>query len=148
MSHCGPYTGHGAVGSMPFMDARLYAYLSYRDAPSALSWMEAIGFVLVRRHDTLTGSVAHAEVRMGDAVVIVSSAEEGHERPSPADQSTGAGLYLQVTDVDDLYRRALSAGARSVIAPENTEWGGRRVRVLDPGGQEWTAGTYAPGQYW
>jgi uncharacterized glyoxalase superfamily protein PhnB len=57
------------------MDARLFAYLSYRDAPAALSWMEHVGFSLVRRQDSGAGEVAHAEVRMGDAVIMVSSAD-------------------------------------------------------------------------
>ena len=33
-------------------------------------------------------------------------------------------------------------------APEDTEWGTRRARLLDPEGQEWSFGTYAPGSTW
>ncbi|WP_395858436.1 VOC family protein [Arthrobacter sp. KBS0702] len=55
-------------------------------------------------------------------------------------QSTGQGLYLLLDDVDDFYRRAVAAGATSVIEPESTAWGARRARVLDPSG-----GSGAPG---
>jgi uncharacterized glyoxalase superfamily protein PhnB len=130
------------------MDARLFAYLSYRDAPAALSWMEHVGFSLVRRQDSGAGEVAHAEVRMGDAVIMVSSADADYQRPALIGRSTGGGLYLLVDDVDDFYRKALSAGGRAVIPPEDTEWGTRRARVLDPEGQEWSAGTYEPGAIW
>ncbi len=51
-------------------------------------------------------------------------------------------------DVDTIHARALAAGAAEVFAPEDTEWGTRRARVLDPGGTEWSFGTYAPGATW
>ncbi|MER7955760.1 hypothetical protein [Streptomyces sp. NPDC096030] len=40
---------------------------------------------------------------------------------------------------------AVAAGATGVIAPEDTAWGSRRARVLDPEGYAWSAGTYRPG---
>jgi uncharacterized glyoxalase superfamily protein PhnB len=64
--------------------------------------------------------------------------------------STGAGLYLVLHDaaaVDDRFSRGTAAGGTAVIAPEDTEWG-RRARLLDPEGGEWSFGTYAPGQAW
>src|SRR3712207_9405925 len=57
----------------PAVPARLYAYLSYPDAAAALSWLEAVGFATVRRQDGDDGSGQHAEVRLGDAVVMVAS---------------------------------------------------------------------------
>jgi len=50
--------------------------------------------------------------------------------------------------VDALHERAVGAGAREVFAPESTEWGSRRSRVLDPEGHEWSFGSYRPGQSW
>lgn len=130
------------------MDARLYAYLSYTDAPAALEWLQQVGFDVVRRQDGPAGQVLHAEVRMGEAVLMVASDEAGYQLPALIGPSTGQGLYILVEDVDDFHRKALAAGARSVIGPENTEWGTRRARVLDPGGREWSVGTYEPGLSW
>ncbi|HMN86268.1 MAG TPA: hypothetical protein PKA74_09815 [Bauldia sp.] len=45
-----------------------------------------------------------------------------------------------------MYERAIATGARSVFAPESTEWGSRRARILDLEGREWSFGTYEPGQ--
>lgn len=59
--------------------------------------------------------------------------------------STGAGLYLVADDVDLLYAAAVNAGGAPVIPPEDTAWGTRRARVLDPGGREWSFGSYEPG---
>lgn len=49
-------------------------------------------------------------------------------------------------DVEGLYRTAVEAGAVSVHPPEDTGWGSRRARVLDPGGREWSFGSYRPGE--
>ncbi|MGY1687940.1 MULTISPECIES: VOC family protein [unclassified Geodermatophilus] len=130
------------------MGARLAAYLSYRDAPAALAWMAALGFTVVRRADAGDGTVAHAEVRCDDVVLMVASDDAGYVRPPLRGRSTGSGLYLVLddpADVDDRFARGVAAGATPVIAPEDTEWGTRRARLVDPGGQEWSFGTYAPG---
>ncbi|NUU31834.1 VOC family protein [Arthrobacter sp. C9C5] len=127
------------------MITKLFAYLSYQDAPAALDWMERVGFEVIRREDGPAGRVVHAEVRLGEAVLMVASDDAGYQRPALQGQSTGQGLYLLVDDVDRFYRNAIASGATSVIEPESTEWGARRARVLDPQGQEWSAGTYEPG---
>ena len=130
-------------------DPRLFVYLSYRDAPTALHWLEtALGFARVRAQDGPGGTIAHAELRLGEAVVMVSSADQPYAMPPLLGRSTGYGVYLLVDDVDALYERAVAAGGRSVVPPESTEWGTRRARILDPEGYEWSFGTYAPGAAW
>jgi uncharacterized glyoxalase superfamily protein PhnB len=130
------------------MSARLFGYLSYRDAPRALTWLSALGFETVRRQDDADGRVAHAETRLGDVVLMVSSFDADYETPRLVGRSTGRGLYLLVDNVDALYASAIDAGGESVFAPEDTEWGSRRARVLDPEGGEWSFGTYEPGGTW
>jgi len=127
------------------MDAKLFAYLSYGDAPAALDWLQAVGFDVIQRQDGPAGTVLHAEISMGEAVLMVASSDAASQRPPLIGQSTGQGLYLLVEDVDAFHQKALAAGATSVIEPEDTPWGARRCRVLDPQGQEWSAGTYQPG---
>lgn len=77
---------------------------------------------------------------------MLASDDEAYDVPILRGRSVGTGLYLQSDQVDELYRRAVGAGGRPVIEPEDTEWGTRRARVLDPGGREWSLGSYAPGQ--
>jgi uncharacterized glyoxalase superfamily protein PhnB len=127
------------------MNAKLFAYLSYPDAPAALEWMERVGFAVVRRQDAPSGQVVHAEVRLGDAVLMVASNDAKYQRPPLVGRSTGQGVYLLLDDVDEFYRDAVAAGGTSVIEPESTAWGAKRARVLDPQGQEWSVGTYEPG---
>ena len=66
------------------------------------------------------------EVRIGDSVVMVTSATE--REPFPA------FLYVYVGDADVAYSRALNAGAMSLEAPLNTPYGDRRAMVRDPFG--------------
>jgi uncharacterized glyoxalase superfamily protein PhnB len=67
-----------------------------------------------------------AEVRIGDSLVMVTSATE--REPFPA------FLYVYVGDADLAYNRALNAGAMSLEAPLNTPYGDRRAMVRDPFG--------------
>jgi uncharacterized glyoxalase superfamily protein PhnB len=127
------------------MPVRLFAYLSYRDAPRAIAWFTRVGFDVVRRQDDEHGGVAHAELRLGDAVFMMSSFDAEYDTPRLVGESTGRGLYLLVEDVDALYERAIAAGGTSVFEPEDTAWGTRRARVLDPEGGEWSFGSYEPG---
>ena len=124
---------------------RLFAYLSYRDVDSAITWLEGLGFAVTTRQRDDAGRTVHAELRMGEAVVMVAHADEGYETHRVIGRSTGHGLYLLVEDVADLHGRATRGGGTSVFGPERTEWGTERARVLDPEGYEWSFGTYEPG---
>lgn len=127
------------------MSQRLFAYLSYADAPAALAWLQALGFTVVARQDGDDGRVLHSEVRLGDVVLMVASHDADYGRLALRGQSTGQGLYIWTDEVDDLERRAIAAGGKSIIKPEDTPWGSRRARVLDPEGKEWSFGSYQPG---
>ncbi|MEZ0447562.1 VOC family protein [Cellulomonas sp. ICMP 17802] len=126
----------------------LFGYLSYADVPAAILWLEALGFQVVSPQPGDDGTVQHAELRLGRAVVMVASSDEAYDTPALHGQSVGHGLYLQTPRVDELFERAVAAGGRSVFPPEDTEWGSRRARVLDPGGNEWSFGSYEPGHTW
>jgi hypothetical protein len=60
----------------------------------------------------------------------------------------GFEVVRRQDDDDGCHERAVAAGGRSVFGPEDTEWGTRRARVLDPEGGEWSFGTYEPGAAW
>jgi hypothetical protein len=77
---------------------------------------------------------------------MAAPADEPYETPKLIGRSAGHGLHpLLVDDVTALRGVALQAGGSSVFAPDKTEWGTERARVLDPEGYEWSFGTYEPG---
>ena len=76
------------------------------------------------------GTIGHAEVRIGDSVVMMFDAR-------PDWPNTPAYLRLYVEDGDAVYRRALEAGASSVTEMTELFWGERVGRVRDPLGNVW-----------
>ena len=70
-----------------------------------------------------------AEMRTGDSIVMISEADAREAHP--------ACLYVYVEDADKTYRKAISAGAKSVEKPVDTPYGDRHGMVLDAWGNTW-----------
>lgn len=81
------------------------------------------------------GSIRHAEVRIGDSMIMMGEAG-GDWKPMPA------SMYLYVEDTDAMYRRALQAGATSLMEPEDQFYGDRNAGVKDPVGNIWWIATH------
>jgi PhnB protein len=88
----------------------------------------------VRRFADPSGRIMHAEVRLGDSVIMVGDAGENW----PA---IDAHVHLYVADVDATYRRALAAGATSVQEPVQKGDEDKRGGVKDAGGTTWWIAT-------
>lgn len=81
------------------------------------------------------GRVAHAEVKVGDSMVMLSD-------PTPEYKPIESQLYVYVDDIDAAYKRALEAGATSVREPKNQFYGDRNASVKDPTGNVWGIATH------
>jgi uncharacterized glyoxalase superfamily protein PhnB len=130
-------------------DARrpsIVPYFGYRDAATAIGWLEeAFGFETTMRWLADDGSVQHAELRSDDGVIMLGQLPDAIGPDEPSRIPAAHGVYVVVGDVDAHHERAVAAGAEVVYPPEDTEWGTRRYRVLDPEGYEWSFGSYVPG---
>jgi uncharacterized glyoxalase superfamily protein PhnB len=73
------------------------------------------------------------EMRIGDSIIMVSADDVRDPMP--------ACLYVYVEDADRTYRKALSAGAKSVEKPVDTPYGDRRAVVTDSWGNTWQIAT-------
>lgn len=94
----------------------------------------AFGGRVVDRYDGPDGTLLHAEVLIGDTVVMGGEPMAGWE-PMPA------ALSLYVADakaVETTFRRALEAGATVINEPQDQPWGYRAGSLKDPGGNRWT----------
>jgi PhnB protein len=81
------------------------------------------------------GTIAHAEFRIGDSILMISDGGEMYP-PMPC------SLYVYVNDVDETYKRALKAGATSVKEPADQFYGDRSASVKDSCGNLWGIGTH------
>ncbi len=84
---------------------------------------------------TPDGGIMHAEVMIGDSVVMMGE-------PSDESEVIPALLYLYVDDCDAVYERALEAGATSLREPEDQFYGDRSAAVDDAFGNHWWLATH------
>ena len=91
------------------------------------------------------GTIAHAEIEIGDSVVMVDDAspEMGTKAP-PAGGLEGSpnSLYVYVEDVDTTVERAAGLGAAVVRTPQDQFYGDRNGYIIDPFGHGWTVASH------
>ena len=111
-------------------------YLVLERAPECIDFMKKVFDAQERmRMNGPDGTVGHAELMIGDSVVMIGSAG-GENVPMPA------MLHLYVEDCDSVYLRALDSGATSVREPEDQFYGDRSAGVKDAFGNIWYLATH------
>ena len=134
------------------MPATLSLFTLYRDPFAAVAWLTgAFGMELVNSYGAEEGTLDHAELRLGEAVVMVQAAADGQTASPLVEGSTSRAPVLSLdseAEVDALFVRVRDAGATVVQAPGTTPWGNYRFEVLDPEGHQWSVGNYRPGEPW
>ncbi len=89
------------------------------------------------------GRIAHAELQIGDSVVMLSDPFPQSSVKSPtALGGTTVGIFVYVEDVDAVFRQAVDAGATVTMELENQFWGDRYGSLTDPYGHHWSLATH------
>jgi len=119
-------------------------YLVVRGASRAIDfYKKAFGarerFRLSRGND----GIAHAEFQIGDSYLMLAdeSPESGLRSPESLG-GTPTSVFLYVEDVDDVFRKAVAAGAKPTLTPQDMFWGDRYAKVSDPFGHSWQIATH------
>lgn len=110
-------------------------YLVVPDALRILEFMKgAFGAVERDIHRTPEGRVMHAEVQIGDSVVMLGESNEEWG-------GFKAMIHLYMPDVDEIFQRAVDAGGRVVREVSTQDYGDRSGGVEDPAGNQWWIAT-------
>lgn len=125
-----------AVSPIPAGFHTVTPYLCVPGAGALIDFLgRALGAEELFRLARPDGAIMHAQVRIGDSVVMLGEPMEPRDaRP--------AMFYLYVPDADALYARAIAAGAESVREPVTTFYGDRSGGVRDPAGNLWWIATH------
>ena len=132
---------------------QLIPNLRYVDAPAAIDFLcRAFGFTeqAVFRDEADASIVAHAQLRHGDHLVMLSSAvasDWATQAPLRTAREAGGNtqtIYVVIDDVDAHAARARAAGADVFMPPADQDYGGRVYGARDPEGNAWSFGDYDP----
>jgi PhnB protein len=136
-----------AVKKIPEAHNRVSPYLIVDGAARALEFYKrAFDAVEIFRHEAPGGRIGHAEVRIGDTVIML--ADEFPEMPDAVAKSprslggTTFGFNLYVEDVDARFKQAVAAGAKVKREVKNQFYGDRSGTVEDPFGHVWTISSH------
>ena len=119
-------------------------YLVFEDAATAINFYKtAFGAEERMRMEAPGGKIGHAEIEIGDSLVMLSDAfPQSAARPPSELGGTTAGVFLYVEDVDDVTQRAVDAGATVTMEVADQFWGDRFGTVTDPFGHSWSIATH------
>jgi PhnB protein len=119
-------------------------YLIVKGAARAIEFYQrALGAKEVMRFDAPDGRVGHAEIKIGNSIVML--ADESPQMGAHAPHSSGrqaVSLYVYVADVDATFKRALDAGAKQLDAVQDKFYGDRMGAFVDPFGHSWYVSTH------
>lgn len=123
---------------------RVSAYLGVDGAADAIDFYTTVFGAKERvRMDAPEGKIGHAEIEIGDSVIMLAdeSPEMGLNSPK-AIGGTPVILSVYVEDVDAVFEQALAAGAKSVQPVEDQFYGDRSGQFEDPFGHRWSIATH------
>jgi PhnB protein len=117
-------------------------YLVVSDAARAIEfYKQAFGANELFRMGGPEGRIGHAELKIGDSVIMLSDEMMGNRSP----QSFGGSpvsIFMYTENIDSTFNQAVSAGAKSDMPPADMFWGDRFGKLTDPFGHQWALATH------
>jgi PhnB protein len=119
-------------------------YLAVDGAADAIEfYKKAFGAQETLRMDGPDGSIAHAEIKIGDSLVMLSDPfPQSTVKPPNALGGTSASVFLYVEDADEVVKQAVDAGATVTMELQDQFWGDRFGSISDPFGHTWSVATH------
>ncbi len=114
-------------------------HLVVRNAAGALEFYQrAFGAEVLNKLAAPEGPIMHAEIRIGDSIVMLNDEMEGQQGPQGPSPVT---IHLYVPNADATFKNAVDVGAQAVMPLANMPWGDRYGVVVDPYGHTWSIAT-------
>lgn len=118
-------------------------YLAVKNASDAIDFYKrALGATERFRFED-GGRIGHAELQVGDSIIMLSDEwpEGGHLSPQSLG-GTATSLHVYVADVDSAFSKAIDAGAKEERAVQDQFYGDRTGTFADPFGHRWSLATH------
>lgn len=133
-----------AVRPIPEGYSTITPYLIVSDAAKAIDfYARAFGAQELMRFADPGGKIMHAELQIGDSrIMLADEAPQMGYRSPLALGGSATSIMLYVNDVDQVFNRAIGAGAQTQQALKNQFYGDRSGTVIDPFGHVWTIATH------
>ncbi|MBV8551058.1 MAG: VOC family protein [Acidobacteriaceae bacterium] len=117
-------------------------YLVVSDAARAIEFYKnAFGATELFRMAGPGGKIGHAEIKIGDSMIMLSDEMMGNKSPQSLNGSP-VSIFLYVENVDNVFNQAVKAGAKSDMPPSDMFWGDRYGKLTDPFGHQWAVATH------
>jgi PhnB protein len=133
-----------AVSPIPPGFRTVTPHLTIKECGKALDWYkQAFGAEEIMRMPGPDGSVMHAELKIGDSMLMF--AEENPMCPTKSPKTAGCAtvtIALYVADCDAAFGKATKAGGTAVMPPMDMPWGDRYGMLTDPFGVVWSIATH------
>jgi PhnB protein len=134
----------GKVNAIPTGYHSITPYLVLNEASRAIEfYKQAFDAKEISRMGGPAGKIGHAELKIGDSMIMLSDEMPGGGNRSP--QSLGGSpvsMFLYVENVDSVFDRAVKAGAKADMPPQDMFWGDRFGKLTDPFGHQWALATH------
>ena len=133
-----------AVKPIPEGYHTITPYLAVEDAKAAINFYKrAFGATERLAMDGPGGTIAHAELQIGESMIMLSDPfPQSTIRPPSERGGPTASLFLYVDDVDSFVQKAVDAGAKVESEVQDQFWGDRWGTVTDPFGHHWQIATH------
>ena len=116
-------------------------HLCVRDVERAVDWYKQVFDAEETYRNTTPdgGKIIHSEVKLGDSRFFLNDEfpEQGVISPISL-KGSAVTFHLYVENVDEVFQRAVDAGAEVIFPLENTFWGDRYAMFKDPFGHYWS----------
>ena len=133
-----------AVKAIPDGYTSLTPYLVIKGAEKALDYYKKVfNAVEIVRMPGEGGRIMHAEVKIGNAILMLSdeNPERGYLSPVTIG-GAGASVMLYTDEVDATFKKAIDAGGKAEMPPTDMFWGDRMGNLKDPFGHSWAIATH------